>query len=261
VKIAKFVTVTTVFLLFAGAGAAGNAGPHAAAELTWRIEKLAFGCEAKVDTDQPRDGAGSLRLRTQTDDPAAWLTFVQVRMLRRDGQPLGRLDELVEDGSLSVDFFRHPDSGDGLPGYTLPYVTLHVRTGDGKEAALLWESAYNGYPPRDKAVVPEGRWLNDVSIDDGIFWMRYQSRNYNRGAGFRPLDVYAKGHTASHAGLESLKLGPDTQVMAVGVGSGPNLPGLLLAYVDDVRLAFGKDQQYQWNFEPAGPGRDDGGEE
>ena len=221
--------------------------------LAWRPLEVGFGCGAEVTNDIPRDGQASLCLHTlaQPNDTDAWMTFVRVELKRADGKPLGNLKQLADGGSLSVDFFRHPDSGEGLPVFTLPWVGLRVRNPDGEEGVLLWESAYNGWKPGDPAGVPEAVWLDDVRIDTGTFWMRYQGRNYNGGKGFQKLAAYADGSQATRLGASSLKLAPDTQVVAVEFGSGPNLPGRLLAYIDDVRLSFTNGAAYHHNFEPA----------
>lgn len=226
--------------------------------LVWRPVEVGYDCSAAVTTNQPREGSGSLCLCTRAsgEDLDAWLVFVRAELKRGDGQPLGSLSSLTN-GSFSVDFFRHPASGDGLPGYSLPWVGIRVRNPDGEEAVLLWESAYNGWRPRDQAEVPEGQWLEDVRVDAGTFWMRYQGRNYNRGKGFQNLAAYAAGAQSSYRDAPSLALGPDTQVVAVEFGSGPNLPGLMLAFIDDVRLDFPGGGTYRYNFEPppAAPSR------
>jgi len=221
------------------------------AALTWRIVELGYDAEAGVTTDQPRDGNGSLRIRTYTKDPGAWFAFARVAVERRDREPLGTLGQLVDGGSLTIDLFRHPDTGEGMPDFVLPWVALRVRNADGEEAVLLWESPYNGYSPfkKEESVVPEGVWLDNLPIHAGTFWIRYQNRNYNMGAGFKTLAEYANGHEVIIREKASLVLSPATQVMAVEIGSGANLTGLMLGFADDLRLIFNGGETYRYNFE------------
>lgn len=234
--------IGVVLCMFMVGCAGGGAG------VTWRVAEAGFGCDAAVMPDQPRDGKGSLMLATRAKDPAAWLTFVSVRVARAEGKPLGTLGDLVHGGTLTLDLFRDTRT-DGVPPYTLPWVALRVRNADGEEALLLWESPYNGYPP-GKGVVPAGAWLDDVAVHSGIFWIRYQGRNYNGGAGFQTLAQYAQGHVTTTQGKTSLRLSDESRIVAIEIGSGPNIPGNLLMYVDDVRLSLPHGGTYHMNFEP-----------
>lgn len=217
--------------------------------MTWRVSEAGYGCDAQVNGDQPRDGKGSLMLATRAKDPAAWTAFAGVRLARADGKPFGTLGDLVRGGSLTIDMFRDPNANDGVPPYTLPWVALRVRNPDGEEATLLWESAYNGYSP-GKGVVPGGVWLDDLAVHSGTFWIRYQGRNYNGGSGFQTLAKYADGHVALMQGQPALRLSGESRIVAVEVGSGPNIPGNLVMYVDDVRISLPHGGTYRMNFEP-----------
>jgi hypothetical protein len=247
-----FPAVAATLLMLLGAGIAAAAGAPASPALVWRPLEVGYGCEAAVTADRPREGAVSLRLRTQSaeSDKGAWFAFVRVEVTRADGRPLGLLSQLVIGGCFTVDLFRSPETGGGIPDYTLPWVALRVRNPDGEEAVLLWESAYNGWHPSGGKPVPVGVWLDDVRIDTGIFWMKYQGRNYNAGKGFQKLSIYAGGMRAGEGNTASLKLVPGTGVVAVEVGSGANLPGLLVAYVGDVRLRFAGGASYRYGFAP-----------
>ncbi len=231
-----------------------SAGAVAAQQpLIWHKVEVGWDCDANVVADQPRDGKGSLRLATLSDpkrDEHAWMSVVRVEVKRADGQPLGSLEQLADGGTLSVDFYRSSESGGGMPIYSLPWVGLRVRTADGDEAVLLWESAYNGYPPASKTPVPQDEWIDDVRIATGTFWMRYQGRSYNGGKGFQKLKGYVEGGQATTKNLASLQLDENAQIVAVEFGSGPNLSGRLLAYVDDLKLSFAGGQTYHRNFEP-----------
>src|SRR5688500_9481141 len=135
------------FVLACGlAGGAAVGGDEPAAALKWRVLELGFGSDAQVTAEEPREGKGSLKLHTFTEDPGAWSAFARVLVTRADREPLGTLGQLAAGGLLTVDMFRHPDTGRGFPDYSLPLVCLHVRNADGDEAVLLWESPYNGYP-------------------------------------------------------------------------------------------------------------------
>lgn len=242
------LAATLTLLLGAAVPSRLHAQEPAAPPLQWRPLEVGFGCDAAVSTEQPRDGEGSLKLTSYTLDPGAWLTFTRVIVSRRDGRPLGTLGQLAGGGTLSVDMFRHPDTGEGYPDYSLPLAGLHVRNAQGEDALLLWESPYNGFDMSEQ--VPEGVWLDDLPIAGGTFWMRCQGRNYNRSPGFQPLSEFVNGFTMVHEDKPTVKLGPDTQVMGVELGSGPNLPGRLIAYLDDVRISFEGGESYRYNFEP-----------
>ncbi|MCX5661370.1 MAG: hypothetical protein NTW19_16945 [Planctomycetota bacterium] len=210
-------------------------------------------CSAGIVADLPAPGDHTLRIITNSyaTDRLNEQAFARALLARRDGKPLGTLGQLAAPGgALRCRTFRDPSTGGGIPPYTAPYVCLILRHPDGSLSRLLWESAYNGYMGAKNPPFPVGQWAA-LDLLNGIYWPQTDATNFNLGAGFQPLAKFVAGHTITRKdGVVSPLYGPETPIVAIGIGSGSGLPGHLLAYVDDFEIKFAGGMGYLATFDP-----------
>lgn len=220
-------------------------------ELVAAVEVAGPDCSGGAVADLPAPGERTLRLITKCDpaDKTCEKALVRVLLGRRDGKPLGTLGQLVAPGGvLKFRAYRDPAT-QGIPPYTSPYFCLVLQHADGTRSRLLWESAYNGYMGAKNPPFPVGQWVA-LDILNGIYWPQTEPVNFNMGAGFQPLSKFVAGHRITRKdGQVSPQYGPETPVVAVGVGSGSGLPGYLLAYVDDIEIGFAGGTTYRATFD------------
>lgn len=242
------LTCALAVLLFALVGCNST---FSKSSLTWRMADAGPECYANISQLQPYDGKGSLEMVTRSlpGDDAGMKSFVKVYIRRVDGQPLCTLGELaVPQSQLLLSMMRDTRSGNGLPDYAMPYVSLHVRSAEVRRVELIWETAYNGYPPRG-GVFPEGQWVRDIAVGEGAYWMR-SSRNFNVADGFQPLSAWVDGHVTTYQEASTALLTADAEVFEIELGFGNGVPGHLVSYIDDLRLYLANGTRYRLNFEP-----------
>lgn len=211
------------------------------AALVWKPGTIGTGCAVELAIDKPAAGDRTLRIITQAqpNDPRFDLAVAQALIVRRDGKPIATLGEFARPGaSLTFNIYRDASTGDGYPDFSLPYLFLLVQHADGSTSRLIWESPYNGYSPWKKAVVPENQWLK-IDVLSGIYWPQTDTTNFNMHDGFQNLTKYASGfQTKRKDGKISPQYLNESPVIAIGVGSGPNLNGHMLAYLGAVELTI-----------------------
>ena len=223
------------------------------AGLTWKPGTIGPGCSVDAVNDLPAPGERTLRLITQaqSNDPKFDNAIAQTLIVRRDGKPIATLGDITKPGAaLRFNIYRDASTGGGFPDYSLPYLFLLVQHADGSTSRLLWESPYNGFSMSKKNSVPTNQWLT-IDVAPGTYWPQTDATNFNMYDGFQKLPKYAGGFRSTRKdGKVSPPYSNDSAIIAIGIGSGANLGGHLLAYLGEVVLVIPGEKPTTIVFKP-----------
>ena len=138
---------------------------------------------------------------------------------------------------------------------TFPWLSAAVRVyvydpdlgARGSSFVLVWEPVYNRYVPKPAPLVlPADTWIEATATQD-VFWRypmfidgQHASRSFCRE---NPTECYVYNRT-----IFDWDFGPNAVIFGLSIAAGGGWGRSYTGYVDDVRLSFGDEKSYRWDF-------------